>query len=361
MSETNKDLQRRELVFRVLDDLKQNGERINADKVARMAQMGKQTVLPYYNEWRYLDDSEKEVDTELPADLVRVLKRGLVQWKHEATEEQRTLQEEANQEIDNLQEQNRQLTDERLHFKEQAEQLTSENKSLKERITQLQDGNTELEKQQVALNEQLKGELQKSETLAEQAEQLKKEHADALKAQERQLDTKHDAQMNHWMKVVDDERRLRADIEQQLKQEKENQYKLEKERNEIQYRLESKSRAHLEACEERNQLRQQNNELSAKRHLLESIQQLANCDEGKLLSVVTQLKDDSVHAERLKEELTGTNTQLKQLQEKIAESEQVFNQLHQLEKDLEKERGFSEALKLSLSQNAAQDSSGKKA
>ena len=128
MSETNKDLQRRELVFRVLDDLKQSGERINADKVARLAQMGKQTVLPYYNEWRFLDDSEKEVDTDLPADLVRVLKRGLVQWKHEATEEQRILQEEANQEIDNLQEMNRQLSEERLNFKEQNEHLTDENK-----------------------------------------------------------------------------------------------------------------------------------------------------------------------------------------------------------------------------------------
>ena len=86
-----------------------------------------------------------------------------------------------------------------------------------------------MEKQQIALTEKLNNEAHKSEALAEQIEQAKKDHAEALKAQERQLDNKHDAQMNHWMKVVDDERRLRADIELQLKQEKENQYKLEKE------------------------------------------------------------------------------------------------------------------------------------
>ena len=359
MSETNKDLQRREVVFRILDDLKQTGERINADKVARLAQMGKQTVLPYYNEWRYLDDSEKEIDTELPADLVRVLKRGLVQWKHEATEEQRSLQEEANQEIDKLQEQNQQLSEERLGYKEQAEQFSSDNHKLQEKIEQLQSVNAGLEKQQVALQEQLKGERQKAESLSARIEQSKQEHAEALKAQERQLDTKHDAQMNHWMKVVDDERRLRADIELQLKQEKENQYKLEKERNEIQYRLESKSRAHLEACEERNQLRQENNELAARRHLLESVQQLVNCDQDELLTVINQLKDSASDSRLMESELTSVNSQLKQLQKKLDQSEQALDKLHQLEKDLEKERGFSEALKLSLSQKSIQDDSEK--
>ncbi|MET4694562.1 DNA-binding protein [Endozoicomonas lisbonensis] len=359
MSETNKDLQRRELVFRVLDDLKQSGERINADKVARLAQMGKQTVLPYYNEWRFLDDSEKEVDTELPADLVRVLKRGLVQWKHDATEEQRSLQEEANQEIDNLQEMNRQLSEERLNFKEQKEHLTDESKKLQERIAELQAANTSLEKQQIALTEKFNNEAHKSEALAEQIEQAKKDHADALKALERQLDTKHDAQMNHWMKVVDDERRLRADIELQLKQEKENQFKLEKERNEIQYRLESKSRAHLEACEERNHLRQQNNEFAASRHLLESVHQLINSNEEEVLSDITRLKEISVSSERLESELSTANLQVQQLQEKLEQSEQIATRLHQLEKELEKERGFSEALKLSLSQQVSQDSKNK--
>ena len=354
MSETNKDLQRRELVFRVLDDLKQSGERINADKVARLAQMGKQTVLPYYNEWRFLDDSEKEVDTELPADLVRVLKRGLVQWKHEATEEQRSLQEEANQEIDNLQEMNRQLSEERLNFKEQSERLAEEQQKLQETIAQLQAENMTLEKQQVALQEKLNNEIQKAESLTEQVEQTKKDHTNALKAQERQLDTKHDAQMNHWMKVVDDERRLRADIELQLKQEKENQFKLEKERNEIQYRLESKSRAHLEACEERNHLRQHNNELAAYKHLLESVQQLINSNEEKLISDITQLKEISASSEQLESQLSSASLQVQQLQEKLEQSEQVVSRMHQLEKELEKERGFSEALKLTLSQQTSQ-------
>lgn len=352
MAETDKELQRRELVFRVLDDLKAKGERINADKVARLAQMGKQTVLPHYNEWRFLDDAEKDSDAELPTDLVRVLKRGLVQWKHEVTEEQRDFQEQANKEIDELQEMNRSLTEERLALKEQLEQLSADHERLQEKMESLQSRNIDCEKKLAASQERAQSEAQKVSELQEQITTIRQEHTEALKAQERQLDTKHDAQMNHWMKVVDDERRLRADIEQQLKQEKDNQYKLEKERNEIQYRLESKSRAHLEACEERNQLRQQNNELSSCRHLLESVQQLTNTSEDSILTEITALKETSMTSHRMEEELSSASEKIQQLQIKLEQSEKTASHLHELEKELEKERGFSEALKLSLRQQA---------
>ena len=139
MSQETKEMQRRELVFRVLDDLKANGERINADKVARLAKMGKQTVLPHYNEWRFLDDAEKEVDEELPADLVRVLKRALLEWRHTATESQRQFEEEANHEIDKLQSLADQLTNEQLAGKDKIETLTSENKQLNQEKEELRN------------------------------------------------------------------------------------------------------------------------------------------------------------------------------------------------------------------------------
>ena len=37
--------QRKQHVFAILDQLKEQGERINADKVAKLAKMGKQTIL----------------------------------------------------------------------------------------------------------------------------------------------------------------------------------------------------------------------------------------------------------------------------------------------------------------------------
>ena len=350
MAETDKDLQRREVIFRVLDDLQGKGERINADKVARLAQMGKQTVLPYYNEWRFLDDAEKDIDTELPADLVRVLKRGLVQWKHDLGEQQRDFEETANKEIDELQEMVRQLSEERLNLKEKLNQAEFQLESVNEQVEALGSALTEQEKSNLVIGEQLKAESEKIQSLQEQLESVRQEHAESLKAQERQLDTKYDSQINHWMKVVDDERRLRTDIEQQLKREKEQQYQVEKEKNDMQYRLESKSRAHLEACEERNQLRHQNNELTGYRHLLESVMQQTGSTRENLLSDISHLQDSSQQAQNLAKSVEQAQGQLAQQQKKTKSLEHDCARLHELEKELEKERGFSEALKMSLNQ-----------
>ena len=68
------DPKRKQHIFSILDQLRESGERINADKVARLAKMGKQTVLPYYNEWRFLAFVGSEPELELPEDLVRDLK-----------------------------------------------------------------------------------------------------------------------------------------------------------------------------------------------------------------------------------------------------------------------------------------------
>ena len=350
MSETQKDLQRREVIFRVLDDLQSKGERINADKVARLAQMGKQTVLPYYKEWRFLDEADRDGDTELPADLVRVLKRGLVQWKHELAEEQRIFEESANREIDDLQEMVRQLSEERINLKQQLNDTQEHLSQKDEALKSLQDRLTEQEKQCLIIQEQLSAENNKTESLQEQLTSIRHEHTEALKTQERQFDTKHDAQINHWMKVVDDERRLRGDIEQQLKQVTEQQFQLEKERNDIQYRLESKSRAHLEACEERKKLRQQNNELANYRHLIESVIQQVGSSQEQLLSDVSHLHQTSLQADKLAEEVERYREERNKQQQTIETLEHGNIRVHELEKELEKERGFTEALKLSLDQ-----------
>ena len=357
MVESEKELERREKVFRVLDDLQSKGERINADKVARLAQMGKQTILPHYNEWRFLDEADRDSDDELPADLVRVLKRGLIQWKHEIAAEQRAFQEQANQEIDELQAMNRQLSDERLSIKEHNEQLETEKSTLLKQHEEASSTIIDLEQQLIATKEKLNAETEKSATLSRQMEEIKQEHINALQSQERQLDTKHDAQINHWMKVVDDERRLRADTERQLKQEKDNLFKLEKERNDLSLRLESKSHAHLEACEERNQLKTQNQALAHTEQLVNSVLQLTGSNESELLSVITQLKEQAQQLGHLNTQLSNAQSQIKQLNNKLNASEASIANIHRLEMALEKERGFSEALKLSLTQKTAADNS----
>ena len=111
MNDSNQNEQRKKLVFGVLEELQEKGERINADKVARMAKMGKQTILPYYNEWRFTSELEKDLQEEVPEELIRALKRGIAQWKHDLSSSTRENEEAANTEIDQLKQSVQQLLD----------------------------------------------------------------------------------------------------------------------------------------------------------------------------------------------------------------------------------------------------------
>lgn len=134
MNETGQDLQRRELVFRVLDELKEGGERINADKVARLAKMGKQTVLPYYREWRFLDDVDREQQEELPEELVRVLKRGIAKWKHSLAEQGQAFEEKANTEIDELKQIVQQLSDSQAELEKENQEKNQALRATREKL-----------------------------------------------------------------------------------------------------------------------------------------------------------------------------------------------------------------------------------
>ena len=350
MVDTDKDLQRRELVFRVLDDLKARGERVNADKVARLAKMGKQTVLPHYNEWRFLDDAEREVDEELPADLVRVLKRGLIQWKHETAESQRNFEEQANDEIDELQQTLHQLTEERINLKKQLTEVTEKNALLQQNLDEALAVQASQDKQLVASTTQLDSELDKVTGLQAQLELCKKEHKDALLSQEKQLDAQHHSQINHWMKIVDDERRLRADLEQQVQKLNDAHLKLEKERSETQLRLESKSKAHLEACEERNSLRQQFQEEAQTRKAIQELELLMKQPADRLVAAFQELlertQEASITSQRLTLEASRNSTLEKQLNDSLEKNRAAT----ELELQLEKQKGYSQALEVSLNQ-----------
>ena len=348
--DTDRDLQRRELVFRVLDDLQGRGERINADKVARLAKMGKQTVLPHYNEWRFLDDAEKEVDEELPADLVRVLKRGLVQWKHQVAESQRSFEEQANNEIDELQLTVQQLTEERMQLSRELAEAKENNSVIQQKLDESLATEAEQEKQLVGITSELKSESGKVSDLQAQLEVSKKEHKDALLAQEKQLDAQHHAQISHWMKVVDDERRLRADLEHQLKASQESQLSLEKDRNNIENRLESKSKAHLEACDERNELKKQLKELEQVKKVVQELELLTKTPVDSLVShfhSLSEAKQESAFTSRQLEQETARNSDL---EKQLAEAQEKLRSMTGLAMELEKQKGYSQALEISLNQ-----------
>lgn len=348
--ENQKDIQRRELVFRVLDDLKTRGERINADKLARIAKMGKQTVLPYYNEWRFLDDAQREIDDELPADLVRVLKRSLIQWKHDATASQRDFEDQANQEIDELQQVVQKLTEEGMNLKQQLEQLTDENKVLRESGERLNQQQSEHEKSIIQLNEQLNTEIEKNKKHEAVIASSKEEHTQALASLETKLDSQYQAQINHWIKTVDSERRLRVDIESKLVKQKESGLAAEKAHNEIQYRLEAKSKAHLEACEERNQYKAIVKESKPQLQVIKEITLLLNLPAEALSSAVRQLLDAEQKARNDQDAIKECRKQQAALELKNLSLQKELDSTKALEHEVARLKGYNDALKLTIEQ-----------
>ncbi|WP_448217028.1 hypothetical protein [Endozoicomonas sp. 2B-B] len=350
-SENQKEIQRRELVFRVLDDLKTRGERINADKLARIAKMGKQTVLPYYNEWRFLDDAQKETNEELPADLVRVLKRSLIQWKHDATALQRDFEDQANQEIDELQQVVQQFSEERLALKHQLEQLTAENEVLQENGKKLIQQQSEHEKSIIQLKEQLNAEIEKNNKHEETLACNKKEHTNALSSLETKLDSQYQAQINHWIKTVDSERRLRTDIESKLEKQKESGLAAERAHNEIQYRLEAKSKAHLEACEERNHYKAIVKESDPQLQAIKELVLLMNLPVEAITSAVRQLMDTEQKARHNEDVIKESRRHQADLEQKNRELQEELDSTKALEREVERLKGYNDALKLSIEQS----------
>ncbi len=348
MSTTDKEIQRRELVFRVLDDMKAKGERINGDKVAKLAKMGKQTVMPHYNEWRFLDDAEKEVDDELPADLVRVLKRALLEWRHSATESQRQFEDDANREIDQLQTTMDQMTTDQIQFKQSLEELKNEREQLLKDKEELQQ-QTEVLKRDLAVEQTaLKSEHSAKELLQEQIKSQRTEQSEALSAQERKLDNQYQGQINHWIKMVDNERRLRSDLETRLKEEKNSALSLEKERNDLQIRLENKSRVYIETCEERNDLRQQLGSLDHLSTCVTELTLILNQPVEKITPTVRELLQKDHEKDRELAFVPALKEKSAQLEKDLDGYRGKAASMVKLEIELEKQKGYREALEMAL-------------
>ena len=341
MSEQNKEIQRRELIFKLLDEMKESGERINADKLARKAKMGKQTVLPHYSEWRFLDEADRQNDVELPTELVRVLKRGLIQWRISDSEKQREFEEQANKEIDDLQELVTTLSGDITSLKENQSQLSDENQILKQEALVYQEEIKALRESRVELETNYKAEQAKVESMTEQVTELKKEYQIVLDAQEKKLDSQYQGQINHWMKMLDNERRLRTDVEAKLEQHKNTTLTVEKERNDLQYRLEAKSRAYLDACAERNQYKEKLAKAEPLATVINELALILNVPADELVAKVRHITEE-------KQRFLTQLEQLPVLSEKVANLEQQLESAKGIEIELEKHKGYREAMEKAL-------------
>ena len=349
MKGSEQDKVRRQHIFSILDDLKEKGERINADKVARIGKMGKQTVLPYYNEWRYLGALGEAEELELPDDLVRTLKRGIAQWQHQLSEEQRTFEESANQEIDELKENLGQLLDKNG-------QLSRSNSELHDQVQQL---NADIDATKLALEQRcrelkeleslLKSEQRQIEQLQAAATEQKALHLQAMSNLEKQMDRRSQEQLNHWISVVDDERRLKQGLEKKISDQLQEQQELKKNNLDLQSRLDSKSKAYMQACEERNILSSEKSNTEGVAQLAHQLMVLLDCDQASLLGTVRTLVAGSRESDMVHAQYRAAIADKKKLESRLLEAEERLDEIGTLRLELERTRGIAEAFEKALS------------
>lgn len=342
------DQQKKAFVFELLDTMKESGERINADKVARQAQMGKQTILPYYNEWRFLSDTMKQADNDLPADLIRSLQRIMIQWKNDTSLELNHYKQEKKEEIDQL---NSSLQELSNKYDQCKLQLAKEKISGEKVIEAL-----EIEKKTVLVKEQeLKAQQAKLcsqsdliNSMKEQINVLKSEHATALHIQEEKLDRQHKLQIDHWMSVLDEERQQKQTV---LKQHQSLQREFllkEKEKGSLDNQLEHKSQAYIEVCDERNELLAL---LSSKKNAIEaldSLKLLMQVEESELIKTVRALLAIEQKYESVTDMVDKKTQEITDLKNTIESTRNQSQKIQTLTMELEKSRGFSMALEQSL-------------
>ncbi|WP_066014349.1 DNA-binding protein [Endozoicomonas atrinae] len=349
MKGSEQDKVRRQHIFSILDDLKEKGERINADKVARIGKMGKQTVLPYYNEWRYLGALGEAEELELPDDLVRGLKRGIAQWKHQLSEKQRSFEESANQEIDELKESLNQLL-------EKNSQLSRSNSELQDQVQQLSkeldDTKLNLEQSNQSLKEMeslLKSEQIQTEQLQSAAAEQKAHHLQAISSLERQMDQRSQEQLNHWISVVDDERRLKQGLEKKISNQLQEQQELKKHNLELQSRLDSKSKAYIQVCEERNDLSSEKRKVEGVVQIANQLMVLLDCDQDSLLGSARSLLVGSRESYLVQEQYKAAKSDKEKLENRLLEAEEQLDEIATLRLELERTRGIAEAFEKALS------------
>ena len=351
MSETGQDLQRRELVFRVLDELKEGGERINADKVARLAKMGKQTVLPYYREWRFLDDVDREQQEELPEELLKVLKRGIAKWKHSLAEQAQAFEESANTEIDELKQTVQQLSNTQAELASESQKKASALSIAEEKLETMQNELNDRNEKIAGLTTALEAARDKQEDLQEQLKNQKQDFIEQTKALEARLDQRHQEQINHWMKVVDDERRQKTETEKRFHQQKELSLTKEKEANELGLRLDNKTRAYMDACEERNRLRKDQQALQKSREIMNQSLLLLDCCETELTNRLRATINQQHQIEMAEQKRALAEQQTEELRNKLHNQESRLSQQNSLERELEKAKGYIQALEKSIPVN----------
>ena len=311
------DSQRRALIFSVLDDMKTNGEKVTAQKLATQAKMGKQTVLPHYREWQELEILGDSEEIELSQELVRVLKREITKEKFRQGEQLREVQD--------------QLEEERDHYAAQSELWQQQIGELKEKLQSEESQNTELNKQNTALKEQEHEQRQKLSSLTDKLENAQSEVSkleqrlaqDAKRAeeaqaeQERRLDASHNKILEHWMKALDEERREKSRLQKQAEKRELERTTLSKDKSRIENQFEHEKKNHRQTVEQLTTAEQKVSGLTEVQTIVDKLRHQLGQPED-LIETVLELQQKTGALAQSEHALTAKKAELQSSLESVA-------------------------------------------
>ncbi len=308
------DAQRRALIFSVLDDMKNEGVKVTAQKLATQAKMGKQTVLPYYREWQELEILGSSEDVDLSQELVRVLKREIAKEKFRQGEQLLALQDQLDEERENYSAQS-----ELWH--QQQEQLQADLHQQEQAHQALEQSHAELIEQEQALRQKLTTLADKEESLLREIEKLEERlHKEsersekALAEQERRLDESHAKIVDHWLKVLDEERRDKTRLQKQMEKLDQERSTLSKEKARSEDLYTQERKAHQNTLEQLSATEQKLTTLQEQQVILDKANsQLNNPDD--LIVSLTQLQQQAAEAKQLAKSLTESDKALSAIQQ----------------------------------------------
>lgn len=228
----NKDAVRKTKVFNALDAMKEAGDKITAQKLATLVSMGKQTVLPFYREWQEFEVLGESEGAELSVELLQALKRELTKDKFRQSELQIELEERIEDQRTDFDKTINKLEQEVTALSVQREALECQNQLFNTEKLELQSQTAE----QLSAIKALESQYTLARTQLETAElKLKASESSketSLQEQEKRLNNANQKLLNHWLSVVDTEKREKVRSQKLFDGEREKKFQIERQLSE---------------------------------------------------------------------------------------------------------------------------------
>ncbi|GAA4651234.1 hypothetical protein GCM10023116_35170 [Kistimonas scapharcae] len=323
---------RRTKVFGALDAMKETGEKITAQKLAAVVNMGKQTVLPLYREWQELEILGDSEGVELSEELVRALKRELARDKHRQSTQLLDLEERIEDQHQAFTAAMNELEKEKKGLMDKIKSLEAQNQSLSSEKLLLQKENAEQLSQLKDIATQLNLSVRQLETAESRLVASENGKERALQEQEKRLDEANQKLLNHWLSVVDNERRENERLRKQLEREREKQVKVERELIDTRLDVNRLDSSLEKAKDESTELLQRMKQFEQQVTVAEAISLMLD-KPNDLMASIKNLQDDA----KSLESYVTKNQELKQSLQAVDKKLEAFEKLQKTNESLEKE------------------------